>query len=65
MKVNRRSSQKQHKAIRLKQIASIGMILITIVGLMQIFATPKSESDLSHTLYPPADTVHTRVEALP
>lgn len=65
MKLSQRKNQRQHKTVRLKQVAMIGMILITIVGLMQIFFSPQSPPNLSERHLLKADSVSTRVDVLP
>ncbi|MEL7533393.1 MAG: hypothetical protein AAFN10_18915 [Bacteroidota bacterium] len=65
MKISRQNNQKQHKTMALKQLSMLGLILITIVGLMQIFFSPQAPPNLSEKYLLEADSISAAVEILP
>ncbi|MEM6343410.1 MAG: hypothetical protein AAF927_06000 [Bacteroidota bacterium] len=65
MRIIIHNKQRQRKTIGLRQVTMIGMILITIVGLMEIFFSPQSPPDLSERHLLEADSIATRVDVLP
>ncbi len=65
MRISRQNSQKQQKTLQLKQMTMVGMILITIVGLMQIFSSAQSPPNLSEMYLLEADSINAKVEVLP